>query len=261
MRLIALLFFILAQTPVTPATPQEWFQLGVKKHDAGDYAGAIAAFEKAKELKFAAPLMLPLRMARVYARLGQRDKAFENLKLAIDRGYGDPSQLNAWNDLLSLRDDARWNDLIATAAKNAHPCRNSAESRQFDFWLGEWDVEQNGQHIARSSIQLIVDECVIFENYDAGNYSGKSLSAWDAGEKRWEQFYCDTSGGARYWTGSVVDGKMVMTTEFDRGGAHVINRMAYSKEGPDRVRQFIETSTDGGKTWTAGYDGMYVRRK
>src|SRR6185436_9681884 len=256
MRSIALFVFILAQT----MTPQEWFQQGVKKHDAGDYAGAVAAFEKAEELKYAAPILLPMRMARAYARVGQRDKAFERLKVAIDRGYAASEQLNAENDFLSLRDDPRWRDLFATVQKNQHPCRNLPEHRQFDFWLGEWDVETNGQRIARSSIQLIIDECVIFENYEAPGYSGKSLNAWDAGEKRWEQHYADSAGGSRFWTGNLVDGKMVMTTEFERSGTKVINRMTYSKEGPDRVRQFIETSTDAGKTWAPGYDGMYVRR-
>ena len=110
MRSIALFVFILAQT----MTPQEWFQQGVKKHDAGDYAGAVAAFEKAEELKYAAPILLPMRMARAYARVGQRDKAFERLKVAIDRGYAASEQLNAENDFLSLRDDPRWRDLFAT---------------------------------------------------------------------------------------------------------------------------------------------------
>lgn len=148
------------------------------------------------------------------------------------------------------------------AAPPKHPCRDAPEYRQFDFWIGEWDVENGGKRTARSSIQLILDGCVIFENFDAdGGYSGKSLSAWDAGEKRWEQHYTDTNGSSRYWVGAMEGEKMVMTTEFERGGTNVINRMTYSKEKPDRVRQLIEVSIDGGKTWKAGFDGMYVRRK
>jgi tetratricopeptide (TPR) repeat protein len=261
MRLIALLVFILAQAQ-TPSTPQDWFNQGVARHDAGDYTAALAAFQKAAELKYPAPIALPMRMARTYARLGQRDKAFEQLKIATDRGFGASEQLNAQNDFLPLRDDARWKDAFAAAQKNQHPCRNQPEFRQFDFWLGEWDVEQNGQRIARSSIQLILDECVVFENYEALiNYSGKSLNTWDAGEKRWEQYWSDTTGTGRFFTGNLADGKMVLATEFEQNGAKVINRMTYSKEGPDRVRQFIETSLDGGKTWAPGYDGMYIRRK
>jgi tetratricopeptide (TPR) repeat protein len=258
MRLTAaLLVFLLAQAQ----TPQEWFKLGVTRHDAGDYAGARDALEKAVELKFSAPIMLPMRLARTYARLGERDKALEQLKIAIDRGYSASEQLNAQDDFLSLRADPRWRELFATAQKNQHPCRNQPEYRQLDFWLGEWDVEQGGQRIARSSIQLIVDECVVFENFEAPGYVGKSLSAWDSGEKRWEQDYTDSSGGSRFWTGNLADGKMVMLMDFDRNGTKVMNRMTYSKEGPDRVRQFIEISTDGGKSWSSSFDGMYVRRK
>ncbi|HJQ41022.1 MAG TPA: hypothetical protein VKB93_28120 [Thermoanaerobaculia bacterium] len=255
------LFFIVLLLATEPSTPQDWFQLGVTRHDARDYAGAVTAFEKARELGYSAPIALPLRMSRTYARLGNTDKAFETLKRAVDNGYGSSEQLLAENDFLELREDARWAELLATVRKNQHPCRNAPESRQFDFWLGEWDVETNGQKIARSSIQLILDECVVFENYEAPGYSGKSLSTWSSGNKRWEQYYTDTAGGARFWSGALQDGKLVMTTEFDRGGTKVTNRMTYSKEGPDRVRQFIETSIDGGKTWAAGYDGMYVRRK
>jgi hypothetical protein len=154
--------------------------------------------------------------------------------------------------------------LLATpqvAQPPQHPCR-AAAYRQFDFWIGEWDVQIQGKKIATSSIQLILDGCVIFENYEDGTgYAGKSLTAWDAGEQRWEQHYTDTMGASRYFLGTFEDGKLVMRSEFDRQGKHVMSRMTYSKEGPDRVRQSIETSVDGGKTWTAGFNGLYVRRR
>lgn len=35
----------------------------------------------------------------------------------------------------------------------------------------------------------------------------------------------------------------------------------YLKEGADHVRQVIDTSTDEGKTWMPGYNGLYIRRK
>src|SRR5688500_15708886 len=93
------------------STAQEWFQLGLKHHDAGDYAAAREALEKAEELKHPAPIQLPLRLARTYARLGEREKALAHLKTAIDRGYGQSEQLHAENDFLSLREDPRWAEL------------------------------------------------------------------------------------------------------------------------------------------------------
>jgi len=260
-----LFLLILAATPTQPSTPAEWFQLGVTRHDAGDYAGALQALDKAAELQYPAPIQLPMRLARTHARLGHAEEAFTNLELAVSRGYGQVEQLNAQNDFLPLRNDARWIALLANARKNQHPCQTVPEYRQFDFWLGEWNVEQNGTQngtrIARSSVQLILDECVIFENYEAQGYSGKSLNMWDASESRWEQHYTDTGGASTTFIGKLEDGKMVMLSESVRNGAKVITRMTYSKEGPDRVRQFLETSLDGGKTWAPAYDGMYVRRR
>jgi hypothetical protein len=142
--------------------------------------------------------------------------------------------------------------------RNQHPCHNAPEYRQFDYWLGEWDVEMNGQKIATSSIQLILDECAILENYYALNYSGKSISAWDASEKRWEQQYADTTGGSRTWIGALEGDRIVF---YLRGQGAGVNRMSYIKEGPDAVRQLIEVSTDGEKTWSPGFNGLYKRRK
>src|SRR6185436_7703706 len=162
------------------------------------------ALEKARELKHPAPIALPLRLARTYARLGQKDKALENLKLAVDNGYGASEQLNAENDFLSLREDPRWSELLAATRRNQHPCGNAPEYRQLDFWLGEWDVEQGGRKIARSSIQLILDECVVFENYEAAvGYRGKSFSVWSSALKRWEQYYTDSSGATTFFTGAL----------------------------------------------------------
>ena len=255
-----IVLLLLAQTAdTTPTDAQGWFRLGVARHDAGDYANAVAALEKARELKFPNPVQLPVRLARAYARLGEKEKAIAALQLALKNGFARTEQLTAENDFLSIRTDARWPELVATARKNQHPCRNAPEFRQLDYWLGEWDVEAQGQKIAQSSIQLSLDDCVIFENYATfdGAYSGKSFSLWNAGEKRWEQQYADTAGNWTHWTGGLTEGTMVMTSS----QPNAIQRMSYIKQGDDKVRQHIEVSTDGGKTWSTAYDGLYVRRR
>lgn len=149
----------------------------------------------------------------------------------------------------------------APAPPPAHPCQSAPEYRQFDFWVGEWDVEIKGKVAAQSSIQRILDQCVIFENFTAGTYAGKSFSSWVAEAKEWKQHYVDTNGINSEWSGHLADGKMIFVSHNTRGGKPFMQRMTYSKEGADRVRQFIETSTDDGKSWKPGCDGMYVRRK
>ena len=246
-----------------PADAQSWFRLGVSRHATGDYRGAIAALEKARERNFPAPIFLPLRLARAYARIGEKEKALVELKNAADNGFSQPDLLNAEKDLLSLREDPRYDEAVATAARNQHPCSAAKEHRQLDYWLGEWDVEVNGQRTARSSIQLILDDCVVYENFWTlnGGYSGKSFSVWDPQDKRWEQQYVDTTGSSRAWVGALEGDRVVFFLRGQGQTPATVSRMSYIKEGPDRVRQLIEVSTDDGKTWANGWEGVYLRRR
>jgi len=54
---------------------------------------------------------------------------------------------------VSLRTDPRWKTTLAEMQHTAHPCTASPEFRQFDYWLGEWDVEIGGQKLAKSSVK------------------------------------------------------------------------------------------------------------
>ncbi|HLJ73826.1 MAG TPA: hypothetical protein VKU62_04530 [Thermoanaerobaculia bacterium] len=198
-----------------------------------------------------------VRLMEKYALAGDKEKAFAILDQLAKHGFGAVNMLNADDDLVSLRGDPRWKTALAEMQRIAHPCLNAPEFRQFDYWLGEWDVEIGGQKAAKSSIQLILDDCVIFENYSSAiGYAGKSFSIYDAAHKKWEQRYVDTGGAFHQWSGGLENG--VMTFRWDHDGS--FNRMTYTKEGPDRVRQVLETSTDG-KSWTKTYDGLYIRRR
>jgi len=198
-----------------------------------------------------------VRLMRQYALAGDKEKALAILDQLGKHGFAAVNMLNADDDLVSLRSDPRWKSALVEMNRAAHPCLNAPEFRQFDYWLGEWDVEIGGQKLAKSSIQLILDDCVIFENYtDSRGYAGKSFSIYDAPHKKWEHRYVDTGGAFHLWSGGLDNG--VMTFRWDHDGS--FNRMTYTKEGPDRVRQILETSADG-TTWTKTYDGLYIRRR
>jgi hypothetical protein len=50
-------------------------------------------------------------------------------------------------------------------------------------------------------------------------------------------------------------------TTTDAQGHKLVGRFIFFNEGPDKVRQFNETSADDGKTWVTGYDLTYLRVK
>jgi hypothetical protein len=148
------------------------------------------------------------------------------------------------------------------------PCLTRPESRQLDFWIGEWDVSPTGKPVppkpSRSRIELSDDGCVVNEHYTTqpGGYTGRSLNAYNASRKQWEQFWVDNAGGIHHYTGQGREGNLYYEAEFVPPGqtAPTKNKMTFFDQGRDQVRQLGEQSTDGGKTWTVTYDLTYRRR-
>jgi hypothetical protein len=144
------------------------------------------------------------------------------------------------------------------------PCATRPEYRHFDFWIGEWDVTDKGKKIATSTIERGVGGCVIFENYaQLDGYTGKSINFFDAVVGKWRQTWVDSRGNVSEFVVEFTDGAMRFEgeTHIASAGAKVLRRMILWSEGPDRVRQYSERSSDGGKTWTIGFDYIYVRQQ
>jgi lipopolysaccharide biosynthesis regulator YciM len=139
------LLLLFAQASADPVDAQGWFTLGVQRFDARDYRGALDAFEHARQMQFAQIGPLAMRTARAYAQLGDKEKAFTTLKTATDNGFANVEALLSENDLILLRTDPRWAQTVAATRANQRPCSAAPEYRQFDYWLGEWDVESGGQ--------------------------------------------------------------------------------------------------------------------
>ena len=141
------------------------------------------------------------------------------------------------------------------------PC-SSAEARQFDFWIGEWDVHAAGKLAGKSSIQSILNGCTIYEQYDGVNgYSGKSFNVYDTRSGKWRQFWIDKTGLLLQLEGNYADGKMVLSGSSLMEEKEVLNRITWTDNADASVRQHWEISKDGGKSWETGFDGLYTTRK
>ena len=138
------------------------------------------------------------------------------------------------------------------------------EARQFDFWVGEWDVfDPSGKKVGENSIQLAHHGWVLIENWrGASGSTGSSLNLFNnADPKHWTQYWADNSGGELYMKGGLVNGSMVLKEKStDAEGHAVVNRTTWTPRADGTVRQLWETSTDGGKTWQTTFDGIYHRK-
>jgi tetratricopeptide (TPR) repeat protein len=247
------------------APPRVWYRLGASLRALGKYEDALAAFDKAAQL--GAGQFGEYGKATVYAGMRETEKAFASLGQALHQGYADPDALRADPDLAVLHGDARFEKMVEQAKKNARPCAYAKENRQFDFWLGEWDVgtTQGGIPAGTSKIELILEDCVVQENWKSLNspYSGKSYNIYDAALKRWEQYWVDNTGGNIFFHGEISkDGVMdYWTDEIPQATGPALKRhLQFIPMGADKVRQFSRGSTDGGKSWSVEYDFTYVRK-
>jgi hypothetical protein len=150
-----------------------------------------------------------------------------------------------------------------TAAAEPPACA-AAEHRQFDFWVGTWEVRRtDGALAGRNTITRAHGGCVLEERYTSasGDYSGGSLNIYDVSRRRWHQTWVDNGGLLLELEGEYRDGRMVLLGETrDSAERAVPQRITWEQLPGGKVRQHWEQSTDAGATWTTVFDGIYTRR-
>lgn len=237
------------------------YRYGISLLGLGDNMNAQSQLENV----FAASpnAIFALALSRAYARNGNKSKTYETLERSVRLGGIAPETLNTEADFASLRSEPRFVELIKRSDMAVNPCKASPEFRQFDFWIGEWDVKNpQGVLSGSSSVQLILGQCIIFENWTGGSgTNGKSFNIYDANDKKWHQTWVDDKGTFTHYIGGLVDGKMVVVAETIIAGQKTLAKMTFSKLPNGDVRQFGENSTDDGKTWVTAFDLIYSRKR
>jgi major membrane immunogen (membrane-anchored lipoprotein) len=158
--------------------------------------------------------------------------------------------------------------IIASAQQSKPvPCSANPVYRQFDFWIGEWEAfNAKGIKSGDSKIERMLDSCVILENWTSTQqgYAGKSYNTFNSSTGKWQQYWVDNTGGVtEFFDGRFEEGKMIMQTfnQKQADGSFKITKMTFSKISDDKVRQFGQSSVDGGATWKTDFDLEYRRKK
>lgn len=150
----------------------------------------------------------------------------------------------------------------ATRSEQQAATCNTPEHRQFDFWIGQWDVFlPNGQQAGANVIEKKLGDCVLHERWTGTSGSvGESFNVYRRDTKQWHQSWVDNSGLLLMIEGAFANGAMVLQgTTVGPAGETVSNRITWTPFTSDSVQQLWETSTDNGATWTVAFDGRYVR--
>jgi hypothetical protein len=241
------------------------YRLALAQQRAGMHERALATLGESQRLGFP-QANVEYGIATVHASLGHADEAFAHLAEAARQGWSETDTLDASRDFAPLRADPRFAAQREQVQRNRSPCTYAAESRQFDFWIGDWDVEGTQDHspAGRSHIERTIGDCVIWENWTSLGYSGyfgKSYNAWNPHFARWEQFWVDNGGDLMHFFGKLDQGTMDFWTDVvpQADGTKLRRHLQFIPLPDGSVRQYSRRSVDDGKTWQVEYDFTYRR--
>jgi hypothetical protein len=150
---------------------------------------------------------------------------------------------------------------LGAVAQNAPAPCSAPESRQFDFWIGDWDVYVPSGKLAGTNHIERLYGCMLHESWKSASVEGQSFNGFDTARGIWHQTWIDSSGSVLVIEGSMREGSMSMSDRNLAGkkDAQQVNEITWTPNADGSVRQHWRVSADGGKTWTTSFDGKYVR--
>ena len=136
-------------------------------------------------------------------------------------------------------------------------------SRQFDFWVGEWNVYTEESLVGKNKIVFLQNQNVIQENWvsEKENFTGTSYSFYNPKTTKWHQIWIDKNGNNLLLTGTFSEGKMVLTSSLDSnmGEPNSKHRITWTQLTNGDVKQVWESTTDDGKNWNVQFQGIYKK--
>lgn len=136
------------------------------------------------------------------------------------------------------------------------------KNRQFDFWLGNWEVIAAGKVVGQNRITKELGGCVLHESYSTpSGYAGESFNMYDQVTDQWHQSWVDNSGLLLTLNGQ-FDGKSMQLSGTGKNakGQAVIHRITWTPKEDKSVRQHWQVSSDGGESWITAFDGTYIKQ-
>jgi tetratricopeptide (TPR) repeat protein len=242
-----------------------WYRLGESRRQQRHFGEALTAFEKARQLGFQ-PIYTLSRIALVQAEMGSTEKAVAVLEQLAEQQAPSTMVFDGAPAFARLAGNPRFEAVKRKLEINSTPCKFAdvvPEARQFDFWVGEWEVfNLQGIQSGINKIERILGDCVILENWtDRFGSQGKSFNKYNREKKRWEQYWVDEQGSTIHFWGQLEGKNMVFHAEAPQPDGKMGERkLVFYNLGPNKLRQFSQITADGGKTWSTEYDLTYIRR-
>jgi hypothetical protein len=144
-----------------------------------------------------------------------------------------------------------------------YSCQNTAEHRQFDFWLGKWEVtDKAGETVyGHNEITVQEDGCLLLEKWQStAGGGGSSINYYNPVTNEWHQDWVDRGASILNTRGGMEKGSMSMQGKiyYLQAGTRADFRGRWTPMEDGRVRQFFEQKDDKGN-WKTWFEGFYRR--
>jgi hypothetical protein len=209
--------------------------------------------------------------ACVHALWNEKDVAFRSLREAMDAGFDNLEQLESDSDMDNLREDKRFEAILAelrgggnpVPAAAPKPLSQLAPERRFDFYEGEWEmrdgdtVEQfltvtpalggRGWHVTQRNAA------------DNAEIAGSHF-VFDTKNAVWRQTWIGASGQVITMAGGLEGEAMAMRVQTDSEGQTTNCRSVFRPIDAQSIEYAWQTTDDGGKTWRDISSRQFRRR-
>jgi len=124
----------------------EWHRFGFACYNLGKPDEVLLRFRKAEATNPPAAMQpyLYSRMANAYSLKNDHERTLEYLNKAVNAGYVNLKELDTAKEFVSLEKDVKFNEIRTKVHNILYPCYINPHAREFDFWVGEWDVYAEG---------------------------------------------------------------------------------------------------------------------
>ena len=140
------------------------------------------------------------------------------------------------------------------------PCSEDVY-RQFDFWLGTWDVTTvTGAPAGRNVISAEEGGCLLLEQWTSvSGGTGQSYNFYDPGTQQWRQVWVSQGAVIDYSGGLTETGSMRLEGKirYHAGGQFPFTG-EWTPQEDGTVRQHFEQYDPDKETWTPWFTGIYT---
>lgn len=146
-------------------------------------------------------------------------------------------------------------------AQTTNTCACCTDShKQFNFWLGDWDVyDTTGKKVGENKIEIMEDGCGLRENWRSNTQTGTSTNYFDPTDNTWNQLWIDNVGTILSLKGAFNNGIMELKSKMMEGKkvAFYYNVITWEKNKDGTVTQIWDVRENTGRLISRVFKGIY----